>query len=69
MVTGADIDTAIIERARRVYGTARGWISKSPMPGPPCPLKTMTFDVVVSFETIEHIAEHSGFIADLANAF
>lgn len=63
-VTGADIDAVIIERATRVYGTdglsfvladARATL----------PFDDGAFDVVISFETIEHISEHSDFIAEL----
>ena len=63
-VIGADIDAKIVARANRVYGgeglrfevaDARGAL----------PFGDDRFDVVVSFETIEHIAEHEGFLAEL----
>ena len=63
-VTGADIDTDIIARAGRVYGklnlTFRTADARAPLP-----FETDTFDVIASFETIEHITEHEGFLAEL----
>ena len=64
LVTGADIDSGIIERARRVYGT-EGLAFEVADARSPLPFEDDAFDVVVSFETIEHIAEHAAFIGEL----
>ena len=64
-VTGADIDMAIIERARRVYGD-EGLSFEVADARTTLPFEDQSFDVVVSFETIEHIAEQEGFTAELA---
>ncbi|NNE89980.1 MAG: methyltransferase domain-containing protein [Silicimonas sp.] len=63
-VTGVDIDAEAVARANRVYahdglGYAQGDIRQ------PLPLDDDAFDVIVCFETIEHIAEHDAFIAEL----
>ncbi len=64
-VTGADIDAGIIARAARVYG-AEGLSFVIADARTTLPFEENAFDVVVSFETIEHIAEHEGFVAELA---
>ncbi|MDA8586990.1 class I SAM-dependent methyltransferase [Rhodobacteraceae bacterium] len=64
-VTGVDIDTDLIARARRVYGTA-GLTFKTADARAPLPFDDHSFDIIVSFETIEHIREHDGFVAELA---
>lgn len=64
-VIGADIDANIIARAGRVYGD-EGLSFKVADARAALPFEDDSFDVAVSFETIEHIAEHSDFIAELA---
>ena len=63
-VTGVDIDTDIIARADRVYGKP-SLTFKTADARAPLPFENDAFDVVVSFETIEHITEHEGFLAEL----
>jgi len=62
-VSGVDIDAASIEHANRTYGSEtltfiEGSCSKMPIP-------TGSIDVVVSFETIEHIYDHEGFLSEI----
>lgn len=64
-VTGADIDADIIARAGRVYGGA-GLTFETADARAPLPFDDQSFDVVVSFETIEHIKEHDEFLGELA---
>ena len=63
-VTGVDIDPPIIARANRVYGD-EGLSFQVADARQPLPFNAASFDVVVSFETIEHIAEHASFVAEL----
>jgi len=63
-VTGVDIDADIIARASRVYGKANLAFKTADARGP-LPFENDTFDVIVSFETIEHISEHQGFLTEL----
>ena len=63
-VTGADIDADIVARANRVYGN-EGLAFEVADARRTLPFQTASFDVVVSFETIEHIAEHDTFVAEL----
>lgn len=63
-VTGVDIDAAVTARANRVYAAPgldyrQGDIRK------PLQLEDDSFDVIVCFETIEHIAEHDAFLKEL----
>ena len=63
-VTGADVDIEIVARANRVYGRD-GIAFEVADARNVLPFDTASFDVVVSFETIEHIAEHDTFLAEL----
>lgn len=66
-VVGADIDIGTIEHARSSYGdgTRVRFVAAS---GTSLPLPNASFDVVVSFETIEHLnaAEQPGMLAEFA---
>lgn len=64
-VTGVDIDADIITRAGRVYGKPN-LTFKTADARAPLPFSDYTFDVIVSFETIEHIREHGEFLTELA---
>jgi len=54
-VTGVDIDPTVIHRANEIYGAVarfvQGSVDKIPVP-------TGTVDVVVCFETLEHVDKH-----------
>jgi len=64
-VTGVDIDASIVARAGRVYGKPNVTF-KTADARAPLPFYDDVFDVIVSFETIEHISEHEEFLAELA---
>ena len=55
-VTGVDIEAAAIEHARARYGSKS--VAFECASGLNLPLETDSVDVVVSFETLEHLAEH-----------
>ena len=60
--TGVDVSPAAIEHAKATYGNARFLCA-------PCtklPLGDASIDVVVSFETIEHIDEQAPFLDEIA---
>lgn len=64
-VTGADLSAEAVEHARRRYAALAnlGFVCA------PCtrlPLDDGSIDVAVSFETVEHIAEHEDFLDELA---
>ena len=63
-VTGVDIDADIVARAGRVYGKA-GLEFHAADIRCPLPFPDASFDLIVSFETIEHIAEHNLFLSEL----
>lgn len=63
-VTGADIDDALVARANRVYGRD-GLSFVAADARAPLPFDDAAFDLIVSFETIEHFAEHAAFLAEL----
>jgi SAM-dependent methyltransferase len=66
-VVGVDIDIATIENARSTYGdgTRVRFVAAS---GTSLPLSSGSFEVIVSFETIEHLdaAEQPGMLAEFA---
>jgi SAM-dependent methyltransferase len=64
-VTGADISEAAIAHARAAYGA----LPNARFECVPCtrlPLADASVDVVVSFETLEHIAEQEAFLDEAA---
>lgn len=64
-VTGVDVSPASIEHAQRTYAGA----SNLEFVAGSCthlPVASASFDVVVSFETLEHIHEHEAFLAEIA---
>ena len=63
-VAGVDIDAEVVARANRVYA-APGLTYKQGDIRQPLDLDDDAFDVIVCFETIEHIAEHDAFLSEL----
>jgi ubiquinone/menaquinone biosynthesis C-methylase UbiE len=64
-VTGVDVSLEAIEHARQAYGSARNVEFRSGS----CtriPLPDASVDLVVSFETIEHIEEQQAFLDEVA---
>jgi SAM-dependent methyltransferase len=63
-VTGVDISPDAVAHARQIYGSVPnlnylcGSCTKIPLPA-------ASFDVIVSFETIEHIVDHDGFLTEI----
>lgn len=55
-VSGVDIDAATIDHARRRYATDRLEFTRASALA--LPFEDARFDAVVSFETLEHLAEH-----------
>lgn len=62
-VVGVDIDRETIECATKRYGNEH--ISFSAGDCTRLPLQADSVDVVVSFETIEHIVDHTGFLKEI----
>ncbi|MBG84583.1 MAG: hypothetical protein CMJ40_08560 [Phycisphaerae bacterium] len=62
-VVGVDIDQAIVDRASRVHGgdTVR-FVQGSCLS---IPLADDSIDAVVSYETVEHIEDHPGFMSEI----
>jgi GT2 family glycosyltransferase/2-polyprenyl-3-methyl-5-hydroxy-6-metoxy-1,4-benzoquinol methylase/glycosyltransferase involved in cell wall biosynthesis len=60
---GVDIDESIIEFARRNHGAARLHFLCAPARN--IPINNKNFDVIVSFETIEHFSEHDEFLQEI----
>lgn len=63
-VTGVDIDAKAVANARRKYGDI-GQIDFIVGDCSALPFEDRAFDVVVSFETIEHIVDHAAFLAQV----
>jgi glycosyltransferase involved in cell wall biosynthesis/SAM-dependent methyltransferase len=63
-VTGVDLSETAVEHANRRY--ARENLSFAVGSVTAIPLPAASFDVVVSFETIEHISEHEEMLAEIA---
>jgi SAM-dependent methyltransferase len=62
-VTGVDLDIATVAAARKEYGgTHRSFLVAD---GTCLPFATASFDVVTSFETLEHISTSEAFLAEL----
>lgn len=63
-VVGLDIDAITVARAKTRYGAQRGieFVEANCIH---TPFPDAVFDVVVSFETIEHIAEQEQFVAEM----
>ncbi|MEM7212493.1 MAG: class I SAM-dependent methyltransferase, partial [Pseudomonadota bacterium] len=64
VVVGVDVDQKIVERAQRIYG-AENLSFQSGDATQPLAFDTDSFDVVVSFETIEHIQEQDAFLSEI----
>jgi len=64
-VTGVDLSQPAIDHAQRTYG-ARENIEFACAPCTHVPLADASVDVVVSFETIEHISEQAEFVDEIA---
>jgi ubiquinone/menaquinone biosynthesis C-methylase UbiE len=62
-VVGVDIDSAVIEYAAKVYGSEKLRFALGSCLN--LPATDRSFDVVVSFETIEHIREHGQFLSEV----
>lgn len=61
-VTGVDLSSEAIEHARRKYGDKATFILGNCLD---IPITDASVDVVVSFETLEHIGDHDGMIAEI----
>ena len=64
-VTGVDVSPASIEHARRTYAGVPN-LEFVPASCASLPLDPASFDLVVSFETLEHIHEQEAFLAEVA---
>jgi lipopolysaccharide biosynthesis protein/ubiquinone/menaquinone biosynthesis C-methylase UbiE len=62
-VIGVDVDPITVAYAQRTYGSERARFLVADVTK--IPLEDRSFDVVVSFETIEHLQDHAGFLAEL----
>lgn len=62
MVTGVDIDPEAVEHARHRYGSERLTFECASCLD--LPLADDSVDVVVSFETLEHLAEHTALMSE-----
>jgi len=62
-VTGVDNDDIAIAHAKRTYGRANLRFTKGTCSA--IPAKSDAFDLVASFETIEHIHDQLGFLAEI----
>jgi ubiquinone/menaquinone biosynthesis C-methylase UbiE len=64
-VSGVDISPEAVGHARAAYAGVKN-LEFAAAPCTQLPLADASVDVVVSFETIEHIAGHAAFLAELA---
>ncbi len=64
-VTGVDLSPEAIAHARRAYA-GRANLAFESAPCSALPLPDASIDVVVSFETIEHVAEQDAFLDEVA---
>jgi 2-polyprenyl-3-methyl-5-hydroxy-6-metoxy-1,4-benzoquinol methylase len=62
-VTALDIDTASIEHARQRYGVKKNLVFRQADVTQLDTLVDGSFDVIVSFETLEHVMEHDDLLA------
>lgn len=62
-VTGVDIDPKTIERAQRKYNNSKLNFLTGDVRNIPC--TDNIFDIVISFETLEHIEEHNEMMAEI----
>jgi len=62
-VTGVDIDQEAVKNANDIYGSSNLEFLKGSCQK--IPLADATVDVVVSFETLEHIVEHDDFLKEI----
>ncbi|WP_269931498.1 glycoside hydrolase family 99-like domain-containing protein [Aminobacter sp. HY435] len=63
-VVGVDLDVGTVDYARRTYGTAS--VRFVAADATKLPFEDASFDVVTSFETIEHFEGHEAFLAEVA---
>jgi len=63
-VTAVDVSEESIEYARRAH--ARAGVTFRQLEGARLPFGDETFDLVVSFQVIEHVADDAGFVAEAA---
>jgi 2-polyprenyl-3-methyl-5-hydroxy-6-metoxy-1,4-benzoquinol methylase len=64
-VLGVDIDNETIEYARKTYYHPLTTYLKEDVTDPLLPEKMGTFDSILSFETIEHVAEEEQFLSNI----
>jgi ubiquinone/menaquinone biosynthesis C-methylase UbiE len=63
-VTGADIASDVIARATRIYATPGLTFTEADIRAR-LPFEDDAFDTILSFETLEHVATHDLFLAEL----
>lgn len=62
-ITGVDVSEKAIEIARKLYGSED--IDFQVIDGKKLPFKDNTFDMVISFQVIEHIVEYESYINEI----
>lgn len=62
-VTGVDIDTLTVEKAKKKYPSKNLIFKQGTVSDIPC--NDNFFDIVISFETLEHTDEHDKFISEV----